>query len=316
MKYFLKNIVILMLWFSSINIALSLWILQTKVDTKIEVIGQEKIDSAHIIILGDSRADRQLNPKIIHSKTNLDVLNIAESGLDLYSLSLRLKNTNVKNKLIIISASSWQVNDGATDEGYFRVEAFNNLDAMQRLILYRDNPIELKKMLSKCLISPINITIGNKERAINRGFNNVKCKNFSTDNMFRNHPFYRNIRMNGIKTKLLKDGLIELNKLNCSGIIIYNAPVCTEFINQAKNNGAWLMENEYCKTISNFIQTEKLKKTTFIDLRNLRGFSKEDYYDPQHFCEQGANKFTSKFIPIINKVITSSKSNQNHQGSN
>ena len=316
MKYFLKNIIILLFWFSSINILLSLWMLQTKVDTKIEVIGQEKIDSAHILILGDSRADRQLNPYIIHSKTNIDVLNIAESSLDLYSLSLRLKNINVENKLIIISASSWQINDGATDEGYFRVEAFNNLDATQRLVLYRDNLIDLKKMLPKCLIKPINITIGNKERAVNSGFNNVACKNFLTDNMFRNHPWYRNIRMNGVKTKLLKDGLIELNKLNCSGIIIYNAPVCTEFIRQAKNNGAWHMEDEYCKTISNFIQTEKFKKITFVDLRNLRGFSKEDYYDPQHFCEQGANKFTSKFIPIINKVITSSKSNQTHQGSN
>jgi hypothetical protein len=290
--------------------------LQTKVDTKIEVIGRKNIDSADILIMGDSRADRQLNPKIIHLNTNLNVLNIAESSLDLYSLSLRLKNINVKNKLIVISASSWQINDGASKTGYFRLEAFNNLNAEQRLILYRDNLTELKTMLFKCLFSPINISIGNKGRSINSEFNNIDCKNFETDNMIHNHPWYRNIRLNGVKTNLLHDALIELNNLNCNGIIIFNAPVYTEFIQQAKNNGAWQMENDYCKSISKFIQKEKLNKITFIDLRNLQGFSKKDYYDPQHFCEQGASKFTLKFIPIIKNSITSSKSNHTHQGSN
>ena len=146
MKSFLKNIAILLFLFSIFTISFFYLLLTIQYDTKIEVIGRNKIDSAQILILGDSRADRQLNPKIIHSKTNLNVLNIAESSLDLYSLSLRLKEINVKNKLIIISASSWQINDGATDNGYFRIEAFNNLNAQQKLELYSDNPIELQSI--------------------------------------------------------------------------------------------------------------------------------------------------------------------------
>jgi hypothetical protein len=315
MKSFLKNIFTLLLIFSTINILILFFLLQTKFESKIKIFGSEQIDSAQILILGDSRADRQLNPKIIHSKTNLNVLNIAESSLDLYSLSLRLKEINLKNKIIIISASSWQINDGATDPGYFRIEAFNNLDAKQKLLLYYDRPSELIKMVTNGLSSRFDFTIGNKERTINNNFSNIKCKKFNTNGMLHNHPWYRNIKLNGVKMQLLKNALTALNEKNCRRIIIYSGPVYTEFIKQAKNNGVWQMENRYSEIISNFIITEKLNKITFLDLRNLSGFTQNDYYDPQHFCENGANKFTLKLIPILNKEITSSEINNNHQGS-
>lgn len=316
MKRFLKKVLIILIITSVIISIFYSYLLQIKLEVKTQIVGLEKIDSAQILILGDSRADRQLNPRIIHSETNLDVLNIAESSLDLYSLSLRLREMDLKNKTLVISASSWQINDGATDEGYFRIEAFNNLSAKQKILLYLDNPIELKIMLNSIVFSKFELTIGNNGRFINNNFNNITCTKFSYKNMSRNHPWYRNIKTNGIKLQLLKDALIELNKLQCNHIIIYNAPAYSEFVKEAKNNGVWHMENQYSETISNFIISEKLNNITFLDLRELPGFTQNDYYDPQHLCENGANKFTLKLIPILNNVLNFSKSNQTYQGSN
>jgi hypothetical protein len=314
MKHFLKYIFSFLFLFSSIAIIFLGILLEFKYDTKITVINRSSIDSAQILILGDSRADRQLNPSIIHSKTNFDVLNIAASSMDLYSLSLRLRELNLENKLIIISASSWQVNDGSTDERYFRIEAFNELNSYEKLQLYADNPIELKKILTQYIFSQFEVkelTIGNEARFINRGFMNIKCSNFDSKNMFHNHPWYRNMRLNGIKAKLLKEALLELNKLKCSGVLIYNAPAYIEFIRQSKYNGVEYMENEYCNMISNYIKSEDLSHISFRDLRNLTGFSKNDYYNPQHFCEQGANKFTLKFINVLREVISADSQNRN-----
>jgi hypothetical protein len=317
MKLFLTKLFPIFLVASVIAITILVIPLEFKFDTRIKVISQSKIDSAQILILGDSRAERQLDPEIIHSKTNLDVLNIAESSMDLYSLSLRLRELNVENKLIIISASSWQVNDGSTDEGYFRIEAFNELTSYEKLQLYADNPIELKKILTQCLFSQFEVkelTIGNEARFINRGFENMKCSNFDSKNMFHNHAWYRNMRLNGIKTKLLIEALSELNNLKCRGVLIYNAPAYSEFNRQSKYNGVEDMENTYCNMISNYIKSEDLSHISFRDLRNLTGFSKNDYYDPLHFCEQGAKKFTLKFIDVLREVMSGDCQNRNQKG--
>ncbi len=305
MYLFIKKVFKIIFYFSALTTLCFSVLLGMKYDKTVDIIGQKNIDSAQILILGDSRAARQINPVIINKVTGINVLNIAESSMDLYSLTFRLKKLNVKDKLIIISASSWQMNDGATANGYFRMEAFNDLNGYRKIQLYSDNLIELKLMLSNSLFSNHNYSVGDKSRLINSGFKSLECREFDTVNMFENHPWYRNINLNGVKAELLKQALRELNTIDCKGIIIYNGPVSIDFASKAKYNGVWRMENEYSNTIARFIEKEELKRITFFDLRNLSGFNNNDYYDPQHFCEKGANKFTNRIIQIFN--LNSSK---------
>jgi hypothetical protein len=257
MQLFLQNILLMLLYNSILFIVISTAILEIKYETTINIEGQKNIDSTQILIVGDSRADQQLNPQIIHTNLGLNVLNIAEAAMDLFSLTLRLKKLSIKDKFIIISASSWQINDGAIDPGYFRIEAYNHLNASQRLRLYTFNIKELLKISINNLFIKHSLYIGNESRFLNKGFNNkVECTDFDTVNMFNKHPWYQNIKLNGIKIKLLKEALLELNKLDCKGIIIYNAPVYSLFAEKAKSNGIWNMENEYSYIIANFIKTK------------------------------------------------------------
>jgi hypothetical protein len=300
MTNFFKKFLFTSVIFSVIMTLLSIYLMQFHYKINVSSINQSAINSSDILILGDSRADRQINPKILNKFTNKNCLNIAESSLDLYSLSLRLIKTNLKGKVLIISASSWQINDGSIQDGYFRFEAFNDLNLYKKLKVYGKNISYLKEMLYNDFPRANNkITIGKKDRHLNHGFNNISCKDFDTTNMFLNHPWYKNIKTNGVKAELLGIALANLNKLDCDKIIIYNAPVYSNFIKLALNTRIWKMENDYCNYIKSNIIAENHDKISFYDLRYLDGFEKCDFYDPQHLCEVGSIKFTEKIVSIF-----------------
>ncbi len=301
MKTFTKKIVLIVSIFSVSAITLMLISLQIKSRVCVQVIGQKSIDSSDILILGDSRAECQIDPQILHNESNVNCLNIAETAMDLFSLSLRLKALDLKNKTLLISASAWQINDGSNEFGYFRIEAFNHLTLSQKLQIYLYSPSEIKRIFSENWqqLFNLNLTIGKSTVFVNHGYPAIDPKDFKTSNMFDNHPWYKNINTHGAKRELLIQALMNLNALNCNRIILYNAPAYEEFINEAKNNSVWDMENEYCNTIKQFINSEGHKHIEFYDLRNLEGFTKEDYYEPQHFSSKGAKKFSRKIAEIF-----------------
>ncbi len=266
---------------------------------KVSIINEKSIDSADIVILGDSRADRQINPQILHFYTNLNCLNIAESSLDLYALSKRLINLNLTNKILIISASSWQINDGSIEAGYFRPETFNDLTFRQKISMYRTLPTELFNNQVQIFKQFNKLSIGNDSRFINKNYNEIQCHEFVIPAIIKNHPWYRKINTNGIKKKLLLESLLNLNNISCKKIVIYNSPVCDQFKINAQRNDIWQMEEEYNRVVSDIIKKNGLSKIVFYNLINLGGFKRSDYYDPQHFCESGAAKFSAKIDSIF-----------------
>lgn len=302
MKKFILKVLYLFVSFSLLTLLMYFSSMLIKSKVSIEIINKESIEAAQILILGDSRADRQINPNSLNKLTKKKCLNIGESSLDLYSLSLRLQKIKLENKILIISASSFQTNDGSIDQGYFRIEAYNALTFQQKLDLYIGNPNELKKILSKNILSgfKIKLTLGNENSYINDGYTNISCKNFLTTDFIKNHPWYKKNNRSGVKNILLERALISLNKIKCRQIIIYNAPIYKEFKNLAVVNGFWEYENDFSKQIKKCLKIYNLKKIRFYDLTNLDGFDKSDFYDPHHLCEKGANKFTERIHLIFN----------------
>jgi hypothetical protein len=301
MKKFIVKSIFFFLLIISIFILYFILALNIKLNENVSIINESSIYSSEILILGDSRAERQIDPMLLNKITGKKCLNIAQPSMDLYSLSKRLKKIKIKNKILIISASSWQINDGSTSEGYFRTEAFNDLTPYQKLKLYSTNIVELIKLnnwMVSNIFSDLDISIGKENRLINQGYGSIDCNEFETVKIFPNHPWYRKINTLGIKRNLLVKALTDLNKLNCR-IIIYNAPVYLEFKEIAIKNGAWEMENNYAKTFSEIVRDRNLNNITFYDLRNLSGFTKNDFYDPQHFCKAGAKKFTKKIVSLL-----------------
>ncbi len=63
----------------------------------LQLINKNDIEHSDIIISGDSRAEFQIDPTLLHEYTHKNCINVAESAFDLFSLTERLKLSTLKN---------------------------------------------------------------------------------------------------------------------------------------------------------------------------------------------------------------------------
>src|SRR5947208_777529 len=72
-------------------------------------------DETEVIVGGDSRAERQVVPAVIEARTGWRTANVATTADDLVTFSNALKRHGIPaaGRMLIVSASSFQVNDGA-----------------------------------------------------------------------------------------------------------------------------------------------------------------------------------------------------------
>ncbi len=272
-----------------------------------------KIDQADIIICGDSRADRQLDPAVIYRLSHLKTLNIASSSGELYTFSNYLKESRVSNKIIIISASFFQFNDGAIDFGYFDLDSYNDLSFLEKVRMYYSRPSEFILMQSRSVQESLDfnstkVGFGNYRRKINEDFDRQPCRGFEINKRwFNDHPWYKSLRTDGVKRKLLVKGLYNLSTLSKCKIFVYNGPVSEVFSNLAKSNGIYELEKSY----DNFMQTECEKNGivyhSFLQDTSIR--ESNLYYDPQHLCGDGISIFSTEIIKLLHdyKIIVGNR---------
>ena len=261
-----------------------------------------KLKNSEIIICGDSRADRQLDPAIFHFKTKLNTLNMAKGVWDLYTLSKTLLESKVESKIIVISASSWQFNDGAIDNGYFSLESFLGLSFLERIKLYRHHPLNLfliqNSLLKYSLFNNTSVqNLGPYQRNLNVDFNKQPCSEFKIDkNWFENNPFYKTPNAYIYKRQLLLQALNNLQRLRNCKILIYNGPVSENFI-EAANSRIVGIEKQFDEFMTVECKKRKLVYHSFFDDKSIR--KKEFYYDPQHLCEFGTTFFSEKVVNLL-----------------
>lgn len=260
-----------------------------------------KIEDANIIICGDSRADRQIDPAIIKSKTNFNVVNIAASGQDLYTWSKGLKAGGVKNKTIVISASFFQINDGANEFPFFNLATFADMNIFQKLKMYRSSPFELILMQTKHAFHIIfqkkqDYIFGNLDRRLNIDYFKKDCTKFDiNEEWFNKHNWYKSPVTNGVKLDFIKKALRNISNLENCKVLIYNGPVSDSYTKFAGNN--LLLEREYDKIMASLCNEYKITYKTFLDDSTIR--DDRLYYDPQHLCSLGAFEFSNKMAEIL-----------------
>jgi hypothetical protein len=265
-----------------------------------------EILKSQIIIAGDSRADRCLDPSLVFHYTSLNTINIAQTGHDLYAVSKGLLALNIKNKTIILSASSWQANDGSIQGDYFRIESYGDLSFIEKFYLYRHDILFLYQRQIRQFTNSIKFKSNTRNfydhnRIINYGFEKISCKDHRNidGDFFKKHPFYLSPDYSGIKMKLLTRALYNLSLLKGCKILIYNGPVTSAFRVAAKQNGIYNLEVKYDNIMEKLTQNYKnIKYISFIDNSTI---SDEHFYDPQHLCETGVPIFTKMIADIVKK---------------
>ena len=316
-KFVLYPIIIFILVDTLINLSTEHKSLNDLIDEKIEAL-PIKNNQINIIIAGDSRAERQLIPKIIKEKTGINTINIAVSSGDVVSTIAAIKEKFSESKCIfIISASSWQINDGAIDAGYLSEKCFQQATSFDKIVLYKDNVVGFTKMYGRLINQAIKVNYSTsediKKPIDNDGFLGIngKIKKFSTqaemNDYIKRHKYYKNFENDRIRWKIFQKSLQDLDNLETISFVI-QPPLSPYGHKVTKNSIIQKSELEYSKKITSL----KFKNIKCLDFysNNISTLTDDMYYDLYHLNDKGAIIY-SKLIAnlVLNEVKNNNKFN-------
>jgi hypothetical protein len=263
-----------------------------------------------LVVAGDSRAEGQVVPAIIENRFNIKTINIATSSCDVVTMYNALRKYGLLEKpiTIIVSASFFQVNDGAVDTGYISMAELVNMPVVVKLNLLKNNLTELRRMYIDAFMGNMShkfkrIQGGldkNDPRLNDLGFHPVSGSlklpiEWKIDPETTTHNWYKNINIHGARWKVLQDTLKKMSESKCR-FIVYQPPVSDSFKAHVKGSSIDTFEQEYSSMLKN--ESTKYNNLFFLDYYSTPPplLTNDDYYDPQHLNRTGAEKFTAFMI--------------------
>jgi len=290
--------------------------LNREIEIKISKLPIKK-DKLNIIIAGDSRGERQIIPAIIDSVTGCNTINIAIPSGDLVTAFEAIKEHYLNQKILfVISASSWQINDGAIDVGYLSPNCFQKASALEKVHLYRDNLQRLGNMYKELVLFSfahyfpfVNLNSFYSEEIIrNKGFYGIsgKFKYVKNENeisgFLHRHPWYKNLSNNGVRWRIFKEIVKKLNDTKLKTILI-QPPVSKYFKKITKNTFVETAEKEYSNKLK--ILSNEYENIDVLDfyMNDISELSDSLYYNFQHLNKNGAVLFSKKIAEIVAERI-------------
>jgi len=317
LEHIISRVIILVILFFIIHCFYQGYI--TKIDDSgidIKFNSLKKKENLDLIIMGDSRAERQISPKIIDSVTDINSINLAISSGDINRIrkffinnQKFLNEVNKNQSTLLISASDWQINDNSQSWGYLSLSTFSLLSPLERIkflnnksdyfrFIYNGYKTYIIKVLGTSLMN-------NKKTSDSDGFLGIDREFSFKDSekiKLENHPYYSKINYNGWRFKLFEDSLRYLNS-NFDNVIIMIPPTTDYWKLKTKNTDAQKMTLGYIERLKNLVLNENLMNIKIWDLYNFppENINDSDFYDIEHLNVKGAKKlslFISKKLHV------------------
>lgn len=251
-----------------------------------------------VIVAGDSRAERQIIPAAIEAATGWQAANVATSAQDLVTLSNALARYGVppSARVVIISASIFQINDGAIDEGYISAPCLLSMTTWERMGIYADR---LGSPLSPLAFQFIEHppAVIDQAHLRERGFaGSDRQLSLPLPKVLLNlHPWYRNQDLHGARWRIFQEAL---RRIAASGLQIYlvQPPVSPAW--RAYTSGTFVDrgEREYADML-------RMVAASYANVHVLDYYSGPSgvlddtmFYDVQHLNRTGAQLFTGMLV--------------------
>ncbi|MSO55889.1 MAG: hypothetical protein EXQ55_03060 [Acidobacteria bacterium] len=251
-------------------------------------------DDTAVIIAGDSRAERQVVPAVVEASTGWRAANVATNGGDMVTVANAVKRHGVPpaGRVLIISASLFQVNDGAIDPGYISTACLLNMTALERVSIYADrlgspwSPLDFKFVEGP----PAALT---GARLREHGFLGIDT-NLSLPLpkvLLNSHPWYRSVSLHGARWRIFKEAL---GRLTAFGLrtYIFQPPVSPAW--RAYTAGTFVdkAEQEFADMLR--VETMEYANVRFLDFYSTPDarLGNDKFYDIQHLNRVGAEQFT------------------------
>jgi hypothetical protein len=263
-----------------------------------------------VVIAGDSRAECQIVPSIVESRTGLKTCNVASGAGDLITLYNALKRNSAlrTDRALIVSTSIFQVNDGAIQPGYISTACILNMTWPERIEVYRLAFPSLLRFLVKTGWEgegrPGLISVGVRQA---NGFVGHEGRlllpvNVLLDPENTNHFWYRNPSLHGARWRIFREALGELAKSKLR-IYIYLPPVSPAWRDYTAGTFIDSAEREF----GEMLRAETLAHS---NIRLLDYYSEPDrrlgndmYFDIQHLNSAGAAQFTEILMARIGNEL-------------
>lgn len=258
-------------------------------------------DETRVIVAGDSRAERQVMPSVIAARTGWRTANVATSAQDLVTLSNALKRHHppAAARVLIVSVSMFQINDGAIDGGYLSTASLLNMTTWERARIYADRlGSPWSPLAFQFVDGPAAVVAPALLRQ--RGFvGSDKRLLLPLSKMLLNeHPWYRKISLHGARWRIFRHSLAQVA---ASGLRVYlfQPPVSPAWRAYTAGTFVDTAEREFAGML-------RAETAGYVNVRFLDFYSAPDprlgngaYYDIQHLNVTGASAFTAMLIDRI-----------------
>lgn len=315
MKKFLSNFIVYVFYLSIVIIGILFFYEKVIIISDDSFIDRkyfnlDEKDEIDLLIMGDSRAERQISPKIIDSILSINSLNLAISSGDIIRIKKFISNNqsyfnqlkkNVDFK-ILISVSDWQVNDNAQKWGILSHSTISLLSPIERLKYLNKKTDYIKFVVHgyKNFVHQKFRSLGLinlREQFDSNGFLGVEgiLTKESVDLMNLDiHPWYIDYKIDGWRFKLYVDVLRFLND-NFNEVILLIPPTSEYWKIKTKNTNVQKVTKTYIDNLTKVILSENLKNIKIWDLYNYppNEIDNSDFYDFEHLNVRGAKKLSS-----------------------
>lgn len=251
-----------------------------------------------VLVAGDSRAERQIIPVVIEAGTGWRAANVATSAQDIVTLSnaIARHGTPAAARVLIISASVFQINDGAIDEGYISAPCLLSMTTWERAGIYADRLGSPLSPLAFAFIEEAPAVIP-QAHLDEQGFvGSDRQLSLPLPKVLLNlHPWYRNRDLHGARWRIFQEALA---RLAATGLQIYlvQPPVSPAW--RAYTSGTFVddAEREYAGMLQ--LAVASYPNVRVLDYYSSPAPALDDtkFYDVQHLNRTGARLFTEMLV--------------------
>jgi hypothetical protein len=254
-----------------------------------------------VIVAGDSRAERQVVPAVIESRTGSPAANVATVAQDLVTLRNTVHRYGLPPgvRVLLIGTSIFQVNDGAIDGVNVSTACLLNMTRWERARVYADR---LGSPWSPLAFQFVDGTAAEVPAGQLReqGFLGID-KQLSLPLpriLLSQHPWYRKVSLHGARWRIFQDSLRDLAQ---SGIPIYlfDPPISPAW--RAYTEGTFVdqAEREFARMLVEAARPyPNVHVIDFYSTPDLR-LGNEKFYDIQHLNRTGAEQLTQILMDRI-----------------
>lgn len=254
-----------------------------------------------VIVAGDSRAERQIVPAAIEARTGRPAVNVATIAQDVVTLRNAVRRYGVPPgaRVLIISASIFQVNDGAIDGGFVSTACLLNMTRWERARVYADR---LGSPWSPLAFRFVDGTAADVAPAVLReqGFLGIdKQLPLPLPRILLNqHPWYRKMALHGARWRIFQEALRGLSE---TGLTIYFVvpPVSPAWRDYTEDTFVDRSEREFIGMLAEAARPyPNVRVLDFYSTPDPR-LGNEQFYDIQHVNRAGAQQLTEMLIDRI-----------------